>query len=72
MYQTGKREEAIEHYQQALRIKPDFAEAHVDLGMALAQTGKIEEAIAHFEQALELRPDYAPAKNALTRLGAGQ
>ena len=32
-------QEAIGHYEQALRIKPDYAEAHYNLGIALAQTG---------------------------------
>ena len=58
---SGKVEEAIAHYEQALRIKPDYAEAHNNLGIALAQAGRIEEAIAHFEQALRIKPDYAEA-----------
>ena len=61
LYQTGKREEAIEHYQQALRINPNYAEAHHNLGAALYQTGKREEAIEHFQQALRINPDYAEA-----------
>jgi Flp pilus assembly protein TadD len=61
LYQTGKREEAVEHYQQALRLNPDNAEAHSYLGFALAQAGKIEEAIAQYEQALRVKPDYAEA-----------
>ena len=59
--QTGKIEEAIAHYEQALRIKPDDAEAHNNLAVALLQTGRINEAIAQFEQALQLKPDYAEA-----------
>ena len=51
--------EAIEHLEQALRIKPGYAEAHCALGIVLQQTGKTEEAIAHYEQALRLKPDYA-------------
>ena len=35
------------HYEQALRIKPDYAEAHYNLGMALAQVGRVQEAIGH-------------------------
>jgi Tfp pilus assembly protein PilF len=55
----GKMPEAISHYEHALRINPDYAEAHYNLGIALAQTGKIEEAIAHYEQALRINPDSA-------------
>ena len=34
--QAGRLPEAIAHYEQALRIKPDYAEAHNNLGIALA------------------------------------
>ena len=54
----GRLPEAIGHYEQALRLKPEFAEAHYNLGLALQQTGKIQEAISHFEQALRFRPDF--------------
>ena len=50
----GHLEEAVNHYQQALRIEPEFAEAHEGLGRALNQSGKREEAIQHYEQALRI------------------
>ncbi len=65
--------EAIEHYERALRLSPDYAEAHNNLGNALARQGKLPEAIEHFERALQLKPDYAEAHSnagdALLRLG---
>ena len=61
----GKVSDAIGHYEQALRIKPDYAEAHSNLGNALEQAGKIGEAIAHYEQALRIKPDFAEAHNNL-------
>ena len=54
-------QEAIGHYEQALRIKPDYAEAHNNLGIALVQAGRMQEAIGHYEQALRIKPDYAEA-----------
>ncbi len=68
MYQIGQREEAIEHFQQALRIRPDYAEAHYNLGLAFTQLGRIDQAIAHYQQALRINPDYAQAQTALARL----
>ena len=50
----GHLEEAVNHYRQALRIEPEFAEAHEGLGQALNQSGKREEAIQHYEQALRI------------------
>ena len=35
----GKIQEAIGHYEQALRIQPDSPEAHCNLGNALELTG---------------------------------
>ena len=38
------------HYQKALEIKPDYAEAHDNLGIALVERGRSDEAIAHFRR----------------------
>src|SRR5207247_1794040 len=59
--QEGKLTEAIEHYTTALRIKPDYADAHINLGVALAQQGKLAEASEHYRQALHSKPDSAEA-----------
>src|SRR6266404_4193627 len=37
LQRSGNLPEAIDHYGQALRLKPDFAEAHNNLGSALQQ-----------------------------------
>ena len=39
----GKLDEAVAQYQRALALKPDFAEAHNNLGNALKDQGKPEE-----------------------------
>ena len=46
---------------KALQIKPDSAEAHQNLGIALANRGQLDEAIAHFRKAVEAQPDDADA-----------
>ncbi len=38
----GQVDAAIAHYQKALEIKPDFAEAHYSLGNALARRGQVD------------------------------
>jgi tetratricopeptide (TPR) repeat protein len=53
----GKFDEAIKYFTEALRIKPDFAnahaKAHTNLGIALAAKGKFAEAVRHYRIALE-------------------
>ena len=49
----------------AIRIKPDYAEAHINLGIALQAQGKPEEAIAAYRAAIRLKPDFAEAHNNL-------
>ncbi len=61
----GRVSDAVGHYEQALRLKPDFAEAQYNLGNAFLQEGKVSDAVGHYEQALRLKPDYAEAHNGL-------
>jgi Flp pilus assembly protein TadD len=44
-----------------LEVRPDFAQAHNNLGAVLLQSGRVAEAIVHHEQALRLKPDDAMA-----------
>ena len=50
-------QEAISHYREALRIRPDNVETHINLGVVLLRQGKIKEGAMHFIQALRIRPD---------------
>ncbi len=38
------------HYQEALRLKPDYAEAHNNLGAALLDQGQLAEAVAQLSR----------------------
>ena len=69
----GRIEEAIPHYEEAIRLKPDYAEAYNNLGSALDDRGQSDQAILQYQVALRLKPDYADAYynlgNALRRKG---
>jgi len=71
-FAAGRLAEALSHLETAVRLAPDSAIAHSDLGGALAQAGKRDEALAHLRRALELDPDNAAAKENLARLGRGR
>jgi Tfp pilus assembly protein PilF len=48
-------------YQQALRWRPAYPEAHTNLGNLFQIQGKLDEAISHYRQAIHHKPDYAEA-----------
>ena len=68
LQEQGKLEEAIEAYNKALAIKPDYAEAYNNMGNALKEQGKLEEAIEAYNKALAIKPDYAEAHRHLSQL----
>jgi tetratricopeptide (TPR) repeat protein len=76
LFQSGRFDEAIAECQRALKIKPDFAAAHNNLGAALVenrrggngarrQDGAVDEAIVHYQTALQIDPDFAQAHSNL-------
>ncbi len=53
----GQMPEAIDQFQMALHSDPDYFEAHVNLGAALASAGQPQQAVEHFQRALEIKPN---------------
>jgi len=60
--EKGQLDEAIAHYQKALQLKPDYANAYYNLGNALLRKGQLDEAITQYQEALQLNPDNAQAR----------
>lgn len=61
----GKLNEAIESYEKALEIQPDYAQVHHDLGEVYLLQRRFPEATASAKLALKLQPDFAPAYKTL-------
>jgi tetratricopeptide (TPR) repeat protein len=60
--ESGRTEAARSHFAEALRLNPDYAEAHYNLGRLLKpQPGGAARALPHFARAVALRPAYADA-----------
>ena len=47
---------AFAKLEEAVRIDPEYRDAHTNLGVAYARTGNAEEAMQHFRRALEIGP----------------
>lgn len=54
-------EEEAECYRDALRLRPDYAEAHTNYAILLRSRGEQAEAARHYQEALTVRPDYPEA-----------
>jgi len=61
----GKPEEGIAAYNKALLIKPDYADAHNNMGNALTDQGKLEEAVDSYEHAIKITSNFAVAESNL-------
>jgi tetratricopeptide (TPR) repeat protein len=54
--QKGRASEAMSHYQESLRINPNYFMAHVNLGSLLYRAGQVPEAIDHYLRANQIQP----------------
>ena len=54
---------AIDNFQRAVNLKPDYAEAHYNLGVVLQKNGEDEEAYKSYEKAIAIKHAYPQAHN---------
>jgi tetratricopeptide (TPR) repeat protein len=57
----GNLDDAIAEHRKALRLQPDYAMAHYNLGNVLRKKGDANGAIAEYRTAIRLQPDNAAA-----------
>jgi tetratricopeptide (TPR) repeat protein len=63
--EQGRFGEAMDQYQEAFRLNPQYADAHYNLGITLLKEGRIDEAINQFQEAIREKPNYADPHNNL-------
>lgn len=77
LMRRGQVDDAISHYDQALKLRPNNRETHYHLSVALlhnnlanalARKGLLDEAIVHYRKAVELRDDFADAHSNLAAM----
>jgi len=72
----GRSDDAMVHYEEAIKLQPDYADAYYNRGNVLFGKGRIDEAITDLEKALQMQPNDADAHtglgNALLRKGSLQ
>jgi predicted O-linked N-acetylglucosamine transferase (SPINDLY family) len=62
----SKPAEAVAVYREAIAIKADFVQAHLNLGHQLEQLGQLEEALACWRKVIELQAAVANPEQELT------
>src|SRR5579885_3495599 len=60
LVQKGRLSEAIDHYQSAISMRPNYGDPYLNLGNVLVRQGHIEDAIAQFQKARGTEPRDAP------------
>ncbi len=63
--EQGRFDEAIEQYKEAVRLRPEYADAHCGLADLRQQQGALREARDSYRQAVKLRHEFPRAWNNL-------
>lgn len=68
LQQSGRIDEAIERFEQAIALEEEYADAHANVATLYMLKGRIEEAVQANERALEIQPGLAQAHGNLAVL----
>jgi len=66
LYGNGDPEKAIELFNKALKLDPDFVLAHYDIAVAYRKQGELDLCILEYEKVLKIHPNFP---SALSNLG---
>jgi len=62
---VGRLDAAVQSFEKALALKPDYTEVNYNLGLTFQELGQLDAAVKCYENALAVNPDYAEAHNNL-------
>lgn len=71
LYKQGRPQDAREHFERVVVLKPADPLAHYNLGRCLCITGQPEQAVAAFRTAVACKPDFLEAQVQLIEVLAG-
>ncbi|MDP2922339.1 MAG: tetratricopeptide repeat protein [Candidatus Omnitrophota bacterium] len=57
----GDYNQAIENYEKAIQIDPNYVEAYNNLGYSYRSIGKYKQAITYYQKAIQIKPNFIPA-----------
>ena len=61
----GELDSAVNSYEEAIAIKPDYAKAHYNLGGAYHELHQFDDSVKSYNNSLAIDPNYAQAHNNL-------
>jgi tetratricopeptide (TPR) repeat protein/predicted Ser/Thr protein kinase len=68
-YSLSSADDAIAAYRVAIRLRPEYAEAHCNLGVELSKKGLVEDAMKAYRAAIAINPNfYEPRRNLCSAL----
>jgi protein O-mannosyl-transferase len=65
LLKKGQIDEAIYHYQEAIRLRPNDSKTYNNLGEAFSLNGEVAAAIVQYQKAIQLQPRFAVAHSNL-------
>ena len=68
LHSHGELEKALEYYEQAIKIRPEFPEAEFQRGNALASLSRLSDAEVAFKRAISQKPNWSLPYSALGAL----
>jgi tetratricopeptide (TPR) repeat protein len=67
-YNSGRLDEAIMEYKEAIKLSKHYPKARYNLGLAYAYSGQYDKAIEEFQNTISMDPDHVDAHMSLGRV----